>query len=119
MTRRFALALRVAAANDDHDADTDADTYMTDDMSDFLSRENELLGDEFSTPTGGTFATASGDDIDFDRAASAFPDISLDGDISIPSAPPAAQTSSSGGFSFDDFDSPPRSEDVGREGDGR
>lgn len=74
-------------------------------MADFLSRESELLGDEFSTPTGGTFATASGDDIDFDLAASAFPDISLDGDI--PSAPPVAQTSSSGGFSFDDFDSPP------------
>lgn len=76
-------------------------------MADFLSRENELLGDEFSTPTGGTFATASGDDIDFDLAASAFPDISLDGDIPVPSAPPVAQTSSSGGFSFDDFDSPP------------
>lgn len=76
-------------------------------MADFLSRENELLGDEFSTPTGGTFATASGDDIDFDLAASAFPDISLDGDFPTPSAPPVAQTSSSGGFSFDDFDSPP------------
>lgn len=77
-------------------------------MTDFLSRESELLGDEFSTPTGGTFATAAGgDDIDFDRAISAFPDISLDGDIPTPSAPPVAQTSSSGGFSFDDFSTPP------------
>lgn len=77
-------------------------------MADFLERENELLGDEFSTPTGGTFATAAGgeDDIDFDLAASAFPDISLDGDIPIPSAPPAAQASSSSSFSFDAFDAP-------------
>ncbi|KAK0212445.1 clathrin light chain, partial [Desarmillaria ectypa] len=49
------------------------------------------------------------DDIDFDRAASAFPDISLDGDDDIPvpaqlaPAPPAGRS----GFSFDDFDSPP------------
>lgn len=78
---------------------------------DFLSRESELLGDEFSAPTttGGSFATAGGDDIDFDKAASAFPDISLDGDIpDLPSstAPPAAAPVP-GGFSFDDFE-PPR-----------
>ena len=75
---------------------------------DFLARESELLGDEFSAPTttGGSFATATGDDIDFDRAASAFPDISLDGDI--PSLPePAAAAPASTGFSFDDFE-PPR-----------
>ncbi|RDB24981.1 Clathrin light chain [Hypsizygus marmoreus] len=47
------------------------------------------------------------DEIDFDRAASAFPDISLDGEGDIPvatqtQAPPAAS-----GFSFDDFDAPP------------
>jgi len=65
------------------------------------------LGEEFTgTPTGGTYATAGGD-IDFDRAASAFPDISLDGtgDIPSPSVAAPVQTSS---FSFDDFDSPPR-----------
>lgn len=77
---------------------------------DFFARESELLGDEFSAPTttGGSFATATGDDIDFDRAASAFPDISLDGDIpNIPesAAPPAAAGNTS--FSFDDFE-PPR-----------
>ena len=78
-------------------------------MTDFLARESELLGEEFTgTPTGGTYATAGGE-IDFDRAASAFPDISLDGtdDIPAPSlaaAPPASTV----GFSFDDFSSPPR-----------
>ena len=47
------------------------------------------------------------DDIDFDRAASAFPDIDIDsGDFIQSSQPPpnvAARTSS--GFSFDDFSS--------------
>lgn len=76
-------------------------------MSDFLARENELLGDEFSdhTQTGGSFATATGgDEIDFDRAASAFPDISLDGDV--PSVPSGGAAASSGGFDFDSFDAP-------------
>ncbi|KAI0359541.1 hypothetical protein OH77DRAFT_1395496 [Trametes cingulata] len=80
-------------------------------MSDFLQRESELLGEEFGTPTGGTYATAGGDDLDLDRAASAFPEISLDGsgDISVPSAPPVAPPlSSTGSFaSFTDFSSPP------------
>jgi len=42
------------------------------------------------------------DDFDFDSAASAFPDISLDGqgDVPVPSAPAPGS-----GFSFDDFDS--------------
>ena len=74
-------------------------------MTDFLQRESDVLGEEFGTPTGGTYATAGGD-IDFDRAASAFPEISLDGsgDISLPpSAPPL---STSGSFSFDDFSTP-------------
>ncbi|KAF8339325.1 clathrin light chain-domain-containing protein [Amanita rubescens] len=46
-----------------------------------------------------------GDDIDLDRAASAFPDISLDGsgDIPLPAAPSVRQDS---GFSFD-FDAAP------------
>ena len=84
-------------------------------MSDFLQRESDVLGEEFGTPTGGTYATA---DIDFDRAASAFPEISLDGsgDISVPpSAPPL---STSGSFSFDDFSTPPqRATDVKVTGD--
>ncbi|KAI9062458.1 hypothetical protein FKP32DRAFT_1574109 [Trametes sanguinea] len=91
-------------------------------MSDFLQRESELLGEEFGTPTGGTYATATGDDLDLDRAASAFPEISLDGsgDISVPSAPPVAPAmSASGSFSFDDFSSPPptRETDVKVTGD--
>jgi len=55
------------------------------------------------------FFQSGADDIDFDRAASAFPDISLDGegDIPIPSQPPPAAAKSNGsGFSFDDFDGP-------------
>ncbi|KAG6864788.1 hypothetical protein C0991_007162 [Blastosporella zonata] len=50
------------------------------------------------------FFSAGEEEIDFDRAASAFPDISLDGegDIPLPSqAPPVTS-----GFSFDDFDAP-------------
>ena len=81
-------------------------------MTDFLARESELLGDEFSAPTetGGSFATATGgDEIDFDRAASAFPDISLDGadDIPVPAAAPVTSPPASGSFSFDAFDAAP------------
>lgn len=81
-------------------------------MTDFLQRESDILGDEFASTnaTGDSFATAGGD-IDFDRAASAFPDISLDGDADI--IPPnlngtGTTTTSTNGFSFDDFDTPPR-----------
>ncbi|KAK7690142.1 hypothetical protein QCA50_006791 [Cerrena zonata] len=91
-------------------------------MDDFLARENDVLGDEFATPTatGGSFATAGGGDIDFDSAAAAFPDISLDGSGDIP--PPISlsnSTATSGGFSFDDFSSAPsdRSADVKVTGD--
>lgn len=95
--------------NDGHN-DDEASTLST--MTDFLQRENELLGDEFAAPTdtGGTFATAAGaDDIDFDRAAEAFPDISLDGtsDIPVPAAPTHKAAVSSGSFSFDSFTPPP------------
>ena len=52
-----------------------------------------------------------GDEIDFDRAASAFPDISLDGDGDIPfSGAPSTQPvapSNNTGFSFDAFDALP------------
>ncbi len=75
---------------------------------DFLQRESDILGDEFGTPTGGTYATAGGD-IDFDLAASAFPEISLDGSGDISSPPVAPPLSSSGSFSFDDFSTPPQS----------
>lgn len=52
-----------------------------------------------------------GDDIDFDRAASAFPDISLDGsgDIPIPAAPPVRHDS---GFAFDFDAAPPARKDT-------
>lgn len=57
-------------------------------------------------------STGATDDIDFDAAASAFPDISLDDDIPIPAssqpAPPLVTDNTSSGFSFDGFDSPPR-----------
>lgn len=58
------------------------------------------------------FFQAGGDEIDFDRAASAFPDISLDGegDIPIPTQAPVRQASS--GFSFDDFEAPPVQRDT-------
>lgn len=91
-------------------------------MTDFLARENEALGDEFATPTatGGSFATAGGGDFDFDSAAAAFPDISLDGSGDIP--PPISSVNSqptSNGFSFDAFDTPPteRTTDVKVTGD--
>ncbi|KAF5322074.1 hypothetical protein D9619_001637 [Psilocybe cf. subviscida] len=58
---------------------------------------SDLLGGDFSS----SFKSSSADDIDFDAAASAFPDISLDGDIPVTS-PNAARGNS--GYSFDDFD---------------
>jgi hypothetical protein len=74
-------------------------------MSDFPD-----LGSEFTTAPSSA-VSASGD-IDFDRAASAFPDISLDGDDIIPSTFDTFSTPTndggSGGFSFDDFDTPPK-----------
>jgi hypothetical protein len=72
-------------------------------MSDFLSRENDILGGEF---VSGSRAGPSDLDIDFDRAASAFPDISLDGSGDIPtsSAAPSMNRNVSSGFSFDDFE---------------
>ena len=57
------------------------------------------------------------DEIDFDAAASAFPDISLDGDIPTLPVTQPAQTMSSSGFSFDDFDEPKGSEHVRVTGD--
>lgn len=48
------------------------------------------------------------DDFDFDRAASAFPDISLDGGNDLPSFPAVSAPAPPTTFSFDDFGSPPR-----------
>ncbi|KAI6113514.1 clathrin light chain-domain-containing protein [Pisolithus croceorrhizus] len=48
------------------------------------------------------------DDFDFDRAASAFPDISLDGEGEVPALPSVSAPPVGSGFSFDDFGSPPR-----------
>jgi len=78
-------------------------------MSDFLSREADILGNEFSTSLQG----ATGDsDIDFDRAASAFPDIDIDSGNFIQSSqpPPIVAARTSNGFSFDNFSSPPPSQ---------
>lgn len=65
------------------------------------------------------FFQSGADDIDFDRAASAFPDISLDGDgdIPIPSHAPPPVRHDSSGFSFDDFDTPPPQREVKITGD--
>jgi len=68
-----------------------------------------LLGDDLFS-SGNT-----ADEFDFDAAASAFPDISLDGSTEIPSfsaatlggGGPIARSTS--GFSFDDFDTAPQS----------
>ena len=77
-------------------------------MTDFLSREADILGSEFPSSLNGP---TSSDDIDFDRAASAFPDIDIDsGDFIQSSQPPVAAARTNNGFSFDDFGSPPRSQ---------
>jgi len=67
--------------------------------------------------------SSSNDDIDFDRAVSAFPDISLDGSGDIPTptlggAPVIShQTSTSSYTDFDDFVTPPPHNDVKVTGD--
>lgn len=86
---------------------------MTDD---FLARENEFLGGAFSPSAGGKLSTNT-DDIDLDRAVTAFPDIGLDGDI-----PPIPQRTTSDndsgfGFNFDSLTSPPAPKDVKVTGD--
>jgi hypothetical protein len=81
-------------------------------MSDFLSREADILGNEFSTSLHGPTGS---DDIDFDRAASAFPDIDIDSGNFIQSSqppPPIVAARTSNGFSFDDFGSPPPSQNT-------
>lgn len=65
-------------------------------MSDFPD-----LGSDFATAP-----TSAVDEIDFDRAASAFPDISLGGDDDFASYSSPANNNQAGGFSFDSFDSP-------------
>ncbi|KZT21098.1 hypothetical protein NEOLEDRAFT_1074222 [Neolentinus lepideus HHB14362 ss-1] len=86
-------------------------------MSDFLARESELLGDEFSGAAGST--NLADGDIDVDLAASAFPDISLDGegDIPLPTTTSSTLRNDSAGFSFDDFNTPPPPREVKVTGD--
>ena len=48
------------------------------------------------------FFTSEVDEIDFDRAASAFPDISLDGDGEIPVPLTSVRNDSTASFSFDE-----------------
>jgi hypothetical protein len=64
---------------------------------------------EFATAPSSAISASSPGDIDFDRAASAFPDISLDGDgdFPTPTAFASGAMGGGGGFSFDDFDTPP------------
>ncbi|GJJ08601.1 hypothetical protein Clacol_002820 [Clathrus columnatus] len=72
---------------------------MSDDL---LARERELLGDTFGAPTD--VAPGNVEDIDFDRAVFAFPDIGLDGNASVP---PGLPSTSSSNFEFNSFASPP------------
>lgn len=60
------------------------------------------------------FFQSGADEIDFDRAASAFPDISLDGEGDIPISSQAPFPAKNGGssFSFDDFDTPSTYKDT-------
>ena len=79
-------------------------------MTDFLARENEVLGDDFSSFTSATSAQ-NGGDIDLDRAASAFPDINLDnldGPIDVPVAASVVSPPAQNGFDLGAFgDFPP------------
>jgi len=61
---------------------------------------SDIFGGEFSS----SFHSTSSDEIDFDRAASAFPDISLDGNTEFPSATSLAAGRTNSGFSFEEFD---------------
>ena len=68
---------------------------------------SDLLGGSFSSTT----STTGIDDIDLDRAASAFPDIGIDrsGDFDIPTpgaATTTTTTAQASTISFDDFDEP-------------
>ncbi|KAG6879130.1 hypothetical protein C0992_004947 [Termitomyces sp. T32_za158] len=65
------------------------------------------------------FFSAAEEDIDFDRAASAFPDISLDGDGDIPLPPQTRSvTQTTSAFSFGELDTPaPKSNAVKVTGD--
>ncbi|KAF8911545.1 clathrin light chain-domain-containing protein [Gymnopilus junonius] len=69
---------------------------------------SDLLDTDFSS----SFQNNSNDEIDFDRAASAFPDISLDGSTELPTAPSLAAGGTNSGFSFDDFDDPLEKKDT-------
>jgi hypothetical protein len=83
---------------------------------DFLARENEFLGGAFSPSAGGPLSTNT-DNIDLDRAASAFPDIDLDGGI--PSIPQQTTSNNDNSFGFDlnSLTSPPAPKDVKVTGD--
>lgn len=69
---------------------------------------SNLFGDDFSSFT----SSKDAEEIDFELAASAFPDISLDGSSDVPTLPTAPGSTSMSGFSFDDFDPVP-SQPVG------
>lgn len=58
-------------------------------------------------PAMADFLGGTNDFDEFERASSAFPDISLDGSSDIPSTVPQPAKQSSVGFSFDDFDTEP------------
>jgi len=77
-------------------------------MSDFLSRESEILGDDFSSFTSGGSVNGT-TDLDLDRAASAFPDINLDNldePVNIPAVASPPATSGFDMAAFGDFGTP-------------
>lgn len=63
---------------------------------------SDIFGGDFSS----SFQSTNSDEIDFDRAASAFPDISLDGSTEFSSAASFAAGRTNSGFSFEEFDAP-------------
>ncbi|PPQ98360.1 hypothetical protein CVT26_013616 [Gymnopilus dilepis] len=70
------------------------------------------MSDLFDSNFTSSFQSSNNDDIDFERAASAFPDISLDGSTELPNVAPVAAGRTNSGFSFDDFEDPLEKKDI-------
>ncbi len=73
---------------------------------------SDFFGADFSSFSG----SKNTDEFDFDRAVSAFPDISLDDVPTFPTSP-GGDTRTTSGFSFHDFDTAPSQSPVKITGD--